>query len=287
MDRDSGGRILVEPARTSCGGWRYMIEGRKIAALRVGAIIAAALIVAAFGWFAIDVGKKAGEDVVGVPDDMHIDEFQRRVRRYLTENPEVIVEAMQRYEERRVAAARDEVKDALAEHEAALVRDPASPVGGNPEGDVTLVEFADYNCPYCRRVAPILGEAEASDPMLRIVYKEIPILGPDSLYAAKAALAADRQGKYVAFHRALMNAKGVAAEGLVLAIAAKVGLDVARLKGDIEDPSIQAAIERNLALSRALRITGTPSFVIGDEIARGAIDLKTMQALIRQARAAK
>jgi protein-disulfide isomerase len=261
-----------------------MIEGRKVAALRIGAILAAALIVAAFGWLAYDARKNAGNEVAGVADDMHVDEFQRRVRRYLTENPEVIVEAMQRYEARRAVAARDEIKIALAEHEVALLRDPASPVGGNPQGDVTLVEFSDYNCPYCRRVAPVLAEAEAADPMLRIVYKEIPILGPDSVYAAKAALAADRQGKYMAFHRALMSAKGVAAEGLILAIAAKLGLDVARLKADVEDPAIQAAIDRNLALSRALRITGTPSFVVGSEIARGAIDLEAMQALIREAR---
>ena len=261
-----------------------MIEGRKVAALRIGAILAAALIVAAFGWLAYDARKNAGNEVAGVADDMHVDEFQRRVRRYLTENPEVIVEAMQRYEARRAVAARDEIKIALAEHEVALLRDPASPVGGNPQGDVTLVEFSDYNCPYCRRVAPILGEAEALDAMLRIVYKEIPILGPDSVYAAKTALAADRQGKYMAFHRALMSAKGVAAEGLILAIAAKLGLDVARLKADVEDPAIQAAIDRNLALSRALRITGTPSFVVGSEIARGAIDLEAMQALIREAR---
>jgi protein-disulfide isomerase len=261
-----------------------MIEGRKVAALRIGAILAAALIVAAFGWLAYDARKNAGNEVAGVADDMHVDEFQRRVRRYLTENPEVIVEAMQRYEARRAVAARDEIKIALAEHEVALLRDPASPVGGNPQGDVTLVEFSDYNCPYCRRVAPVLAEAEAADPMLRIVYKEIPILGPDSVYAAKAALAADRQGKYMAFHRALMSAKGVAAEGLILAIAAKLGLEVARLKADVEDPAIQAAIDRNLALSRALRITGTPSFVVGSEIARGAIDLEAMQALIREAR---
>jgi protein-disulfide isomerase len=188
---------------------------------------------------------------------------------------------------RHIAAKRDEIKSSNAEQEVELLRDPSSPVGGNPRGDVALVEFSDYNCPYCRRVARLLAEAEASDPMLRLVYKEVPILGPDSLYAAKAALAAHRQGKYVAFHRALMDAKGVASEGLVLAVAARIGLDVARLKGDIEDPSIQAVIDRNLVLARTLGITGTPSFVIGDEIVRGAVDLKTMQTLVRQARAAR
>ena len=107
----------------------------------------------------------------------------------LVYNPEVIIEAMQRFDARRAAAEQDEMKSIIAEREAELLRDPASPVGGNPKGDVTLVEFSDYNCPYCRRVAPLLAEAEASDPKLRIVYKEIPILGPDSLYAAKAVLA--------------------------------------------------------------------------------------------------
>lgn len=265
-----------------------MTEKRKISVPMVGAIAALALFIGgAVGWLVKAPASDTMEEVSGVSADIHIDEFERRVRRFLTGNPEVVVEAMQRFEARRVAAEQDDMKNAIVEREAELLRDPGSPVGGNLEGDVTLVEFADYNCPYCRRVAPIMAEAEASDPNLRIVYKEIPILGPNSLYAAKAALAAHRQGKYVAFHRALMNAKGVAAEGLVLAIAAKVGLDVGRLKSDIEDPLIKEAIDRNIALARVLRINGTPGFVVGKEIVRGAIDLKTMQAMVRQARTVK
>ncbi|MPY76147.1 MAG: thioredoxin domain-containing protein [Alphaproteobacteria bacterium] len=253
----------------------------------IAVVLAAVVVGAALGWFVFDAVSDAREEVSGVPADIHVDEFQRQVRRYLVNNPEVIVEAIQRLESRRTAAEQDEMKSAIRERADELLRDSASPVGGNPQGDVTLVEFSDYNCPYCRRVAPLLAEAEASDPKLRIIYKEIPILGPDSLYAAKAALAAHRQDRYVAFHRALMDAKGIAAEGLVMAVAARIGLDVERLKGDLEDPSIQAAIDRNMALARTLRITGTPSFVIGEEILRGAVDLETMQALIRQARATK
>jgi len=167
-----------------------------------------------------------------------------------------------------------------------VLRDPASPVTGNPDGDVTLVEFFDYNCPYCRQVAPVVAEAEATDPQLRIVYKEFPILGPGSVFAAKAALAAHQQGLYFAFHEALMQAGGRADEESVLAVARDVGLDVERLRSDMKDPEIQAAIDRNLALAEALRITGTPGFVVGRRILRGATELETLQSLIREARTA-
>src|SRR3546814_2930597 len=128
--------------------------------------------------------------------------------------------------------------------------------------------------------------AEAADPQLRIVYKECTILGPGSAFAAKAALAAHRQGLYFTFHKALMQAGGRADESSVLAVAEDVGLDVERLKSDMKDPEIQAAIDRNLALAEALRITGTPGFVVGKRILRGATDLETLQSLIREARAA-
>jgi protein-disulfide isomerase len=159
-------------------------------------------------------------------------------------------------------------------------------VTGNPDGDVTLVEFFDYNCPYCRRVAPVVAEAEAADPQLRIVYKEFPILGPGSVFAAKAALAAHRQGLYFALHEALMQAGGRAAEDSVLAVAKAIGVDIERLEADMADPEVQAAIDRNLALAEALRITGTPGFVVGRRILRGATDLETLQSLIREARTA-
>ncbi|MGH6663080.1 MAG: DsbA family protein [Rhodospirillales bacterium] len=212
------------------------------------------------------------------------DDFERRVRAYLLDNPEVIVEAVQRLQDRQRAADVDEAQAALKARAGEVFRDPASPVGGNPAGDATLVEFFDYNCPYCRRVAPVMAEAEAADPRLRIVYKEFPILGPNSIFAAKAALAAHRQGRYVALHKALMGAKGTVDEGAVLAAAAKVGLDLERLKADMRDPAIQDAIDRNLALAQALRINGTPGFVVGDRILRGATDLKTLQGLIIEAR---
>jgi protein-disulfide isomerase len=130
-------------------------------------------------------------------------------------------------------------------------------------------------------------KAEAGDPKLRIVYKEFPILGTNSTFAAKAALAAHRQGKYAELHKALMEAKGQVAETTVLDAAGRLGLDLDRLKKDMADPAIQAAIDRNLALARALHINGTPGFVVGDQIVPSAMDLGTMQRLIQQAREKK
>jgi protein-disulfide isomerase len=142
------------------------------------------------------------------------------------------------------------------------------------------VEFFDYNCRYCRQVAPDMMKVAANETKLRIVYKEFPILGPSSLLAAKAALSAHRQGKYVAFHQELMQSKEAVDETRVFSAAATVGLDPERLKADMNDPAIQAAIDRNLALAQALRIDGTAGFVIGEQIVRCAIDLDTMERFL-------
>lgn len=257
---------------------------RTIARKFAWLLLPALLIVAGAVWFIVDPGFRTPVTSTDASSAMPQDELEQRFRTYLLENPEVIVEAMQRLQARQRAAEASEATAALNARADEVFRDPASPVGGNPEGDVTLVEFFVYNCPYCRRVAPVMIDAEASDPNLRIVYKEFPILGPDSLYAAKAALAAQRQGRYVAYHKALMQADGAANEENVLAVAAEVGLDVERLEADMEDPAIRDAIDRNIALARALRITGTPGFVVGARILRGATDLKTLQGLIREAR---
>jgi protein-disulfide isomerase len=182
------------------------------------------------------------------------------------------------------AAEESEAQAALKMRADEVFRDPASPVGGNPAGDVTMVEFFDYNCPYCRRVAAPMRETMAADPQLRVVYKEFPILGPNSVIVAKAALAAHRQGRYIAFHDALMQVRGAADEAGALRIAAEIGLDLERLKADMADPIIQSAIDRNLRLAQALRIAGTPGFVIGEQILRGATDAATLQSLVAKAR---
>ena len=252
----------------------------------IGWLVVPLLLIIAVGvWFAMDPGFRVDRVAEECASPVPPDEFEERVRAYILNNPEVIVEAVQRLQARERAAETSEAETALKARADEVFRDSASPVGGNPAGDVTLVEFFDYNCSYCRRVASVVSDAVADDPQLRIVYKEFPILGPNSRFAAEAALAAHQQGKYLAFHSALMEADGAANEGSVLRVAAEVGLDVDRLRTDMEDPAIQTAIDRNLDLARVLRINGTPGFVVGGQILRGAADLSTLQELVRQTRA--
>lgn len=252
---------------------------------RLGWLIMPLLVVVAAGaWFAFDPAFRLGRPASDVSAALPKDEFEQRVRDYILNNPEIIMEAARRFEQRQRAAEESEITAVLKSRADEIFRDKESPVGGNPNGNVTLVEFFDYNCPYCRQVTPIMQEAEKADAQLRVVYKEFPILGPNSTFSAKAALAVHRQGKYLAFHKELMLERGVADEAKVLRIAAKIGVDVDRMKSEMNDPAITAMVERNLALAQALRINGTPGFVIGDQIVRGAVDLKTLQALIHEAR---
>jgi len=262
-----------------------MTDRTKRSRQLVGAAVLILLLVGAGGaWYLLDPAfqhARAQSDVVAKAP---ADDFGQRVREYLLANPEVIVEAMQTLEARRQQAEESEAQSVLNARADEVFNNPDSPVGGNPEGDVTMVEFFDYNCPYCRQVVPVMADAETNDPGLRIVYKEFPILGPASIFAAKAALAAARQGRYVEFHKAMMDASGRVDEALTLSIAEEVGLDIERLKQDMQDPTIQAEIDGNLDLAQALRINGTPAFIIGDEILRGATDLGTLTGLIEAAR---
>jgi len=216
--------------------------------------------------------------------DMSEDEFDQRVRNYLLEHPEVIDDAFKRLEAKQREQETADAKATLKANAAEVFQDPDSPVGGNPNGDVTLAEFFDYNCPYCRAMAPLMTQAEAADPKLRIVYKEFPILGPNSVFAAKAALAANKQGKYVAFHAALYQVHGAVDEGKVLETARAVGLDVDRMRADMQDKAIEGMLEKNGNLAQILNITGTPGFVAGDQVTTGATDLNALQALIGRAR---
>ncbi|NGO55163.1 DsbA family protein [Mesorhizobium camelthorni] len=211
-------------------------------------------------------------------------QLQIQTREYLLQNPEVFVEALQKFEQNQQAAEANELETILAEHSDEIFNDPTAPVGGNSEGDVTLVEFFDYNCPYCRKAAPQIQQAVSDDPGLKLVFKEWPILGPGSEFAARAALASQRQGKYEAFHHGMMAFAGAINERSTMTIAEQVGLDLEQLKRDLEDLAFVAAIERNRALANDLRITGTPTFVVGDEIIGGLVDQAPLQRSIADAR---
>jgi protein-disulfide isomerase len=164
-----------------------------------------------------------------------------------------------------------------------IYSDADSPVAGNAKGDVSVVVFYDYFCGYCRRTLPALDTLLVNDHAVRIIYKEFPILGPQSLAAAKAALAAGRQGKFVEFHRELVNADGAGAD-VIKAVAERLGLDYAKLQKDMLDPKIGAAIDRNIRLAEALHINGTPAYLVGDRLIPGAIDSESLARLIKDAR---
>lgn len=212
------------------------------------------------------------------------DAFGERVRAYLLAHPEVIMEAVQILQQRQRTAQAEATKQTILTRADEIFRSPASPVGGNPDGDVTLVEFFDYNCQYCRAVAPTVKAVLGADPKLRLVYKEFPILGPGSEAAARVALAARRQDRYQELHEALMSAAMPVTEEKALQAAAAAGLDPERLRRDMADPAIDQAIARNRALAAALGIDGTPAFVVADQVVPGAIDRAALEGLITQAR---
>ena len=196
---------------------------------------------------------------------------------YLLQNPDVLIEALRTAEDAKA-------KQVLSDRHSAIFDDPATPVGGNPQGDVTIVEFFDYRCPYCKQVQPALETLLDQDRKLRFVYKEMPVLGPSSVVAAHAALAARLQGKYEAFHNAMMATKGQITDEVVYRVAGSVGLDVDRLKHDMASPQIDQAVKANLALADALDIRGTPGFIIGNHIVPGAVDLEALKDLIAKSR---
>ena len=213
--------------------------------------------------------------------------IERIIRDYLLRNPQVIVDALQAFERRQEEAKAARVKQTLSERRADLLEDPGSPVGGNETGDVTIVEFFDYRCPHCRNATRSLGDLLAQDREVRVVYKEFPILGAESVVAARAALASRLQGRYESFHRALMGAQGALTRSRVLELAASVGLDTARLEQDMQGPEIGDALRRNYALAEALAINATPAFIIGDEVRLGALDGETLRSLVARAREKK
>ena len=177
----------------------------------------------------------------------------------------------------------EQASQAVADHRREIFNDPSTPVGGNPQGNETIVEFFDYRCPYCKRVEPSVDAMLRQDPNLRLVYKEFPILGPVSVTAAYAALAAQRQGEYDAFHAAMMEAHGNITDDTVYRVAASLGLDIDKLKRDMASPEFAQQIRKNLKLADALGIRGTPAFVIGDKVVPGAADIATLKSMVADA----
>jgi protein-disulfide isomerase len=206
------------------------------------------------------------------------------LRQALREDPSILREALAALE----AAERQEQEEArrgaIAAQADALFRDPADPVRGNPRGTVTLVEFFDARCGYCKQMHPTVEQMLQRQRDVRLVLKDLPILGPNSVLASRALLAAQRQGKYNELYDALLKLREEPAEPVLRREAERVGLDWARLRREMDDPGIARRLEGNTRLAQALGIQGTPAIVIGDALVPGAVDLATLERLVAEAR---
>ncbi len=193
----------------------------------------------------------------------------RIVRKTLVSRPEIIQEAILALQQKEKAQEEERKVSALTDNADTLFRSSFDPVAGNPKGDVTVVEFFDYNCPYCRKGFKILEKVMAQDKKLRVVFKEFPIFGNASLTAARAALASKKQGKYYVYHKALLESDGRVTDNSVFTIAEKVGLDIALLKKDMESPEVAQSIAETKDLANRLGISGTPAYYVGDKFIGG------------------
>ena len=209
-------------------------------------------------------------------------QIDEAVQKYILEHPELILKSLTTYQAKLKQLTQDRARQTVIAERENLVNDPTSPSAGNAKG-VTIVEFFDYRCGYCKKVSPALAKLLETDPSARVVFKELPILGPDSMVAAKASLAADKQGAYLKFHDALFAASEPFTMELMEKIAAGFGLDVARFKTDMISPEIDRIIIKNAQLAEKLQVKATPTFIVGSETVAGALDVEGLRSLVNGA----
>ena len=222
--------------------------------------------------------------VADAADPLSREQIEQIVRDYLLKNPEVVTDALRAAQAKQREAQREQQQQAISKHRDELLRDASSPVGGNVSGDVTVVEFFDYACPHCKNVTKQVKQLLREDPKVRFVYKELPVLGEASISAARAALAAREQNKYFAFHDALMANPGALSDAVIFRVAGEVGLDVDRLKKDMASAPITEALQKNRTLAQNLGVNGTPAFVVGDEVAPGAVPVARLKEMVERTR---
>jgi protein-disulfide isomerase len=213
------------------------------------------------------------------------------IKEYLLKHPEVLQEAAAEFEKRANAAQAEKHRAAVAENSELIFNSPRGVTLGNRSGDVTFVEFFDYNCGYCKRAMDDMLALLKSDPKLRVVLKEFPVLGPGSVEAAQVAIAVRMQDpsgkKYLDFHQKLLGARGQADKARALAAAREAGLDVARIERDMQGPEVRATLEESFKLAEAMGMNGTPSYVIGKEVVIGAVGLAALTEKVALARCGK
>ncbi|WP_310498600.1 DsbA family protein [Sandarakinorhabdus sp.] len=252
---------------------RTMLETRVRAIWAMAAVVAAGL----GGFFLVPAAAGAAGGAAPAPERAAIEKI---VREYILSHPEILPEAMQRLEDRQNARL-------LSANRSILEAGFPGTTAGNPTGDVTLVVFFDYACPYCRKGHADVKQLVASDPGVRIVYRDFPVLSPASEEAAMASLSAATQGRYRAFHDAMFDSPGKVGHDRTLGLVGATGLDVARTTSDLTAPALKAEVARNLALGRALGLTGTPSYIVGDRILSGAVGFDRLKEAVDAARAAR
>jgi protein-disulfide isomerase len=220
--------------------------------------------------------------------DQQRGEIEKIMKEYLVAHPEVLQEVLGELEKRQAAAETEKHKSALKEYSEALFMSPRQVTLGNPQGDVTLVEFFDYNCGYCKRALTDMLDLMKADPKLKVVLKEFPVLGEGSNEAAKVAVAVrmqDKTGKkYLEFHQKLLGGRGQADKARALAVAKEIGMDMARLEKDLTSDEIKATIDESMKIAEALGLNGTPSYVVGSDIVIGAVGLAALKDKVETAR---
>lgn len=257
----------------------------RLTPVRRAGALALFLVIAALG-AALLVPRFAGADLLPPPEAFPKDQaaLDQAIHDYLMNHPDVVLDALKAGQAQADAKAADQSRRTITTKRKELLDDPDDLVQGNPKGDVTLVEFFDYRCPYCKEVEPSLDALLKEDGKLRIVYKEFPILGEASVYATHVALAAKQQGKYTEFHRAMMATKGDINDATVLNVAQSIGLDITKIKADMSAPATDKLINKNYALADALDIQGTPAIIIGDTLIPGATDIDLLRKDIAASR---
>lgn len=218
-------------------------------------------------------------------------EIEAIIKDYLVKNPEVLEEAMRELEKRQTMAEAEKAQNAVVDNAKLLFSSPRQVTLGNPKGDVTMVEFFDYNCGYCKRAMSDMLALMKSDPNLKVVLKEFPVLGQSSVEAAQVAIALNMQDKtgkkYLDFHQRLLGSRGQADRTRALAAAKEAGADMARLEKDMTSPEVRATLEETFKLAEPLGLNGTPSYVIGKQVVVGAVGLEALKEKINTARCGK
>ena len=231
-----------------------------------------------------------GDDILAVGANgavLRLDkaQFEGLIKDYILNNGETVIQSVQNFQATEQQREQERGQEKLSAIKDELLSNPDAPVLGNPKGDITVVEFLDYNCGYCKRAYETVDALIAQDPNVRVVIKEFPILAPSSKTAALVALAANRLGKYSEVHHALLTAKESLTDESIQKIVEGVGLNWAEVKALSEDPAFSAALDKNIGFAEELNIRGTPGFIIGDQIIPGAIELPQMITTVEAERA--